>query len=208
MKGIFSWSTFVPLVLYFLFIKFVTPDGLSDFTRNAFILYAVFIFWIVWRHTLQPERVYDQVTEKKFFSYLLLGSAIFFVATRILLFIRYGEAPLGYDTGFYLESVRGAFNDIDAQRTFRALLWIPFRWLNIPEIFILHGLYVLFQFLILGSLYTLARTLKISSRLQYGAVAIFLLAVSLPQFFAFWWMFYQMELALAFLLMTITLIHR
>ncbi|MDO8581270.1 MAG: hypothetical protein Q7S16_00135 [bacterium] len=125
------------------------------------------------------------------------------------MFVRFGMAPLGYDTGFYLESIKETFSSLGYSKSaVRAYLWVPFVWLRVPNVYILHGLYILFQFLTVGSVYILARSFHASSRIVYGVVAVFLYAVSIPQFLAFWWMFYQMELAVALLLITIALMHR
>ncbi|KKU74090.1 MAG: hypothetical protein UX98_C0001G0020 [Parcubacteria group bacterium GW2011_GWA2_47_26] len=206
----FLKKDFPPLVLYIIFIFAIVPKGLQWPIQLAFVLYALFIFWIIWWHAWDKHGQ-EEIKNAKFFRYLLVCSGVFFVFSRFFLFVRYGEAPLGYDTGFYLKSMETVFEGaigVDGHRIARALLWVPFLWLGVPKVYILHSLYVLSQFLIIGSLYSLARTMAVSSRLTYAAVLVFLFSVSLPQFFAYWWMFYQMEFAIAFLLMTLVLIHR
>lgn len=201
----------LPLVLYLICLIFLTPRRLSFIEYTIFLLYAIFVFWIVWQYSFSEEKsaVIDSGANRKFYIGLLIFSCFFIIVTRLLLFIKYGEAPLGYDTGFYLKSMdeikSGA---LEGHRVFRALLWVPFLWLGVSKVFILHGLYVSFQLLIAGSFYMLAKTLSISPRLSYAAIVLFLFAVSLPQFFAFWWMFYQTELGIAFMLMTLALLYR
>lgn len=202
-------SSVAPFVLYCIMIGFMVPWSLSMWIKIVFVLFSVFIFYMVWGTTLtEPTRPDIPQPNLNFFYYLLGGAVIFFIATRLYLFVRFGEAPLGYDTGFYLGSIRDASALSFSTSSLRAHLWVPFVWLGIPSVYILHGLYILFQFLTVGSVYMLARSFRVSSRIVYATTAVFLYAVSVPQFLAFWWMLYQMELAIVLLLITIVLIQR
>lgn len=203
-------SSAVPFVLYCILIGLIIPRSLTLWVKSVFVVYSIFIFYMVWSTVLTKHN--DSEMPKRsltFFYYLLGGAVFFFIVTRIYMFVRFGTSPLGYDTGFYIGSIDETLGSLGYSKSaVRAQLWVPFVWLGVPSVYILHGLYVLFQFLTVGSVYMLARSFNVSSRIVYGAVAVFLYAVSIPQFLAFWWMFYQMELAVAFLLITIVLIQR
>ncbi len=220
MRSLLSRSI-IPFVLYNIIIALILPWQLSLWIKVVFVLYSVFLFWMIWEVVSTKEYSLGTDQHKKRFFYYLLGGAIVFLAvTRLYLFVRFGAFPLGYDTGFYMDSINSIDTaaapsldsatraSIAAARAVRTYLWVPFLWLGIPSAYILNGLYLLFQLLLAGSVYMLARSFHCSSRLVYGAVAVFLFAVSIPQFLAFWWIFYQMELAVALLLMTIVLLQR
>ncbi|MBI5134665.1 hypothetical protein HZA86_00290 [Candidatus Uhrbacteria bacterium] len=210
----------IPFVLYGVIVALIIPWQLPVWILAAFIVYCVFLFWMVWECVSMKDRGPGSIQDNtNFFYSLLVGAVVFLAATRLYLFVRYGTFPLGYDTGFYIDTIEGVISElgrgsgfssasIGAAREVRNYMWVPFLWLGIPSAYVLNGFYLLFQFLLGGSVYMLARSFHTSSRLIYGSVALFLFSVSIPQFFAFWWMFYQMEFAVALLLMTIVLLQR
>ncbi len=216
-------QSIMPFLFYCIMMVLVIPQHLATWIQLSFVAYAVFIFWMVWDTIVVKEGDSATSTDNpKFFYYLLGGAVIFLIATRLYIFLRYGWAPLGYDTGFYIDAINATTSSfsknnitssslgisLGSARAIRTYLWIPLLWLGVPSLSILNGFYLLFQALLAGSVYMLARSFHYSSRLVYGAVAVFLFAGSLPQFFAFWWMFYQMELAISLLLITIVLLQR
>ncbi|MBI4450229.1 hypothetical protein HY634_04160 [Candidatus Uhrbacteria bacterium] len=197
--------------VYAALIAGVTPPAVSWGIRLAFYAFAAFVFSIVWDRRVEPSMRALTATERRWFRALLCLAGATLLISRILPFLRYGEAPLGYDTGFYLSSIDSTIGGIISglgHRSTRALVWLPMAWLGIPKIVYLHGLYVLTQFGIAGSLYAFVRTIPALPRLAYGVTVAFLFAVSIPQFFVYWWMYYQTEIAIAFLLLTLTLLHR
>lgn len=208
-----SPRTSAAFVTYAALIAVVTPPMVSWAIRIAFYAFAASVFTIVWgrlRGPLAPHHVLT-TTERRCFRVLLVLAGATLLLSRILPFLRYGEAPLGYDTGFYLSTMDGSIQGIltgVGHRNIRALIWFPMAWLGISKIVYLHSLYVLTQFLIAGAFYAFVRTIPALPRLAYGATAAFLFATSIPQFFAYWWMYYQTELAIAFLLATLALLHR
>lgn len=203
-------SFIIPFVLYFIFMLLTAMHPRIPFwVQVVFILYSVFLFWLIWGSALDYQAQSQEARlPLRFFKYILLSAGVIFIFTRAILFLRYGEAPLGYDTGFYLKTMEDGIAALDGHRAPRALLWIPLLWLGVPRELILHGLYLLFQFMLFGAVYSIMRTICGRDRLMYTAIAAFLFAVSVPQFLAFWWMFYQMELAVGLFLITLTLIYR
>lgn len=200
-------------IVYAALIAAVTPPVVSWPVRIAFYAFAVSAFTVVWdrSHGVSESVRLLTSTERRYFRGLLVLAGVTLVVSRILPFLRYGQTPLGYDTGFYLSSIDGSLRGIlngGGLRTLRALIWLPFDWLGIAPIMYFHGLYVLAQFLIAGTLYAYVRTIRIAPRIAYAATAVFLFAVSIPQFFAYWWMYYQTEFAIAFLLATLTFLYR
>lgn len=198
----------IPILLFSGMILFMTPAGTPLFGKMVFFAFGLFIFFTVSKSSSEHPHI-TMKAMRVFFGCLLIFSVIFFIATRIILFVRYGEAPLGYDTGFYLDSMKSALESgISGSRVVRNAIWIPFLWLGIPEVFLLHALHVLSQLLMMGALYIAARTFTQSDRLPFTSVLLFLFATSLPQFFAFWWIFFQTSVALSFLIVTLALLHR
>lgn len=205
--------TVLPFLVYAAFIAVLTPPVVRWPIRLAFYAYAGLVFMMGWGVGLSPSvmtRLPSRL-ERRVFRVLLIGGGIFLILSRLLPFLWHGATPLGYDTGFYLSSIQSAFDGVLTgfnHRNTRILLLLPLEWLGIPLIIYFHGLYVLTQFLVAGSLFALMRTLHTSARVAYGAAAVFLYVVSIPQLFAYWWMYYQTELAIALLLATMTLLFR
>lgn len=211
--GIYSrrlpWLAILGFFVFLGAMVWIAPPTISVLHRGIFLGYAVFVFGVIWRAVRNsPFSNEQKMVPRRFFFWLLIGAALFFLFSRFILFVRFGEAPLGYDTGFYLKSVETAMQTLEGHRPFRAFLWVQFLLLGVRPIYVLHGLYVLFQFLIIGGFYMLGRTMRPDARLSFTAVLLFLYVTSLPQFFAYWWIFYQMELSVAALLITLYLIHR
>ncbi|MBI4142263.1 hypothetical protein HY480_00130, partial [Candidatus Uhrbacteria bacterium] len=202
-----------PFLVYAVLIALVTPPVVAWYIRLAFYAFAFLVFSVVWPSDAKltsasgaPSR-----SQRRVFLGVLIVAGLALVVSRLLPFFRYGNTPLGYDTGFYLSSMQASTHGIltgIGHRNIRALIWLPLSWLGISPIAYLHGLYVLTQFLIAGMVYAYARTMRATHVFAYGATALFLFAVSIPQFFAYWWMYYQTELAIAFLLTALILLRR
>lgn len=204
-----SWQTAIPFLLYLIAMGLLGPREVSLRESAIFILYAIFVFWIVWNYALhETEGALAPKFSRWFFTGLLIFAALFLVGTRLMPFIRYGEAPLGYDTGFYLKAMEEAVAAEGLTAQIHLFLWTPLLWLGISPSYLLHGLYFLIQIINVGAFYMLARTFFPTSRIPYAAVLSFLFAVSMVQFSAYWWMFYQTQLSIAFLLVTLALLYR
>jgi hypothetical protein len=199
----------VPLVLFIAGILFMMPEDIgSKSIELSYYAYAIFVFLIVWNAARSLGTDKNNKVNPKFFLYLMVFSIVFLIITRLLPFFQYGEAPLGYDTGFYIKGIDDVMQGLEGSRFARGLIWIPLSWIGVPSGFILHGLYILTQLLIAGSIYMLARSMTKKDYVPYVSVALFLFSVSLPQFFAYWWMYYQTMVGIAFLIMTLALFHR
>ncbi len=202
-----------PFLVYAVLIAVVTPPVVSWGIRLAFYAFALLVFSVVWPDDARARSasLTSSLLQHRAFLGVLIVAGLMLVVSRLLPFLRYGPTPLGYDTGFYLSSIPGALDGIlneYGHRTVRALIWLPLSWLGIAPIAYLHGLYVLTQFLIAGMVYAVARTIRASHAFAVGATSLFLFAMSIPQFLAYWWMYYQTELAIAFLLAALVLLRR
>jgi hypothetical protein len=201
----------IPFVLFFVVMVMLAPDRVSPLVSAAFFGYAVLIFSVAWPSLMKPEGRRNTTFDMRLATGMLIAAVLFLLITRLIPFFRYGMTPLGYDTGFYLSgmdsAIRGILSGIGHRNT-RALIWLPLRWAGIDPIVVLHGLYVVTQFAIAGALYSIGRTLGLRSRRLHAATLVVLFVVSVPQFFAYWWMLYQAQLAIALLLLTIVLLHR
>lgn len=196
-------------VVYLVLLILIAPRELSVPEIVSFFAYALFLFWVLWLHA-RHERMgkASETSTRWFFLVLLVVGIALFVSTRALPFIRFGETPLGYDTGFYLQYMDEAFAAEKPTRQIIIYLWTPLLWLGFSPVIVLHGLYVLAQILTFGSFYALGRTLTSTYARASASVMVFLYAFSIVQFSSFWWMFYQTHFAVAFLVMTIALLYR
>ena len=204
-------SKMAPFIIFLALIIIAIPRTIPLINRLIFFIYSIFVFWI-FQNAINTERIHTTNNKKSdiVWKIILFFSVIFILMSRIILFMRFGEVPLGYDTGFYIKY----FNDVPAWTTIGThdihkvplyLFWIPFSYLGLSTITIFNISQVLAQLLIAGSLYTLVRSVYHTNKFPLAVVAVFIFAVSLTQFFAFWWVFSKQAFAIAFLLMTLAL---
>ncbi len=201
--------------IYCITILFIIPWSFPLTYRLIFIAYGLLVMSVLKEETSQvgyPE--HDTIEpHKKFWTALLIFSFIFLFASRLYLFIRYGEAPLGYDTGFYWQYfhlVIPAGNIGTSMGSHLAYSsWFPLGFFNIPALAVIHILHVFNQFLIAGTIYFLLRSLPLKKySFPVSVLGVFLFSLSVNQFMVFWWMFYKQTLALPFLLFAIALFLR
>ena len=89
--------------LFLVALLLLAPRDLSWLEIVSFFSYAIFLFWVIWMHASKPGVTLASLSKTKhIFLILLVIGVVLFVVTRSLPFIRFGETPLGYDTGFYL----------------------------------------------------------------------------------------------------------
>ena len=121
-------------------------------------------------------------------------------------FARFGEAPLGYDTGIYLRSFALYLSDPQEGLRPLALIIQLLNAIGLSQNTILHGFYVAINILVGLGVYMLGRAIF---RKQLIAVCAFLIfTISISQFEAYHWMFYRMMVSLFLLLVTSALILR
>jgi len=201
-------------ILCLILIIFITPPSLSWLEQATLFVYAFSIFWIINKVLKEREKPdnfqsNDILKYKNIFIYLLILSLFFLLFTRLLPFVRFGEAPLGYDTGFYVKTFEEMSTtlEVDQRRAFYLNL-LPLKFLGMSPLFAVQFIYILSQFLIAGSLYILFRSLKIKFNFAFASIAVFLFVISITQFQAYWWMFGQQMLAMGFFFVSLALFFR
>ena len=207
-------------VVYLLLLLLAIPPVLPWIHRTIFLLYAIFVFWILYP-TLKKggNKANDgqetAFTNRHLWIALLAFAGLFLLASRLIMFIRYGVTPLGYDTGFYwqyfnLITPNGtSAGYVGASTSIAYTPWFPYYYLGLSAIPVINFLHVLHQLLTAGALYFLVRSFRSSiSLLPTLAVTLFLFALSINQFMAFWWMFFKQSMALPFLLLATGLFLR
>lgn len=196
---------------YLFLVIWVIPDNFSVLQKIGFIVYSIFLFVIlsVLVRTDQEThfKTFEENNSQGVFFWFLISSFVFLLITRLMPFIRFGEAPLGYDTGFYVwEFARSGFS-MGTNRTFYLIL-APLYQLGMSPTAIIHFINILAQVLIAGSIYFLLRSMKIASRSKLAVIGVFLFSVSIIQFDAYWWMLPRQMFATGFLFITIALLSR
>ncbi len=194
--------------LYMGVIWFTLPPSVEAGNRLIYLLYAAFLFLILWpKVTNQSEQENPAELSKPqqgFFLGLAVFSLLFLLATRLTPYLRYGSAPLGYDTGFYIQYfllVTGAGHIGTALGSHIAYTpWFPLALLHVPPLLSLNIYHLFHQLALVGALYLLARSLPVRPKhLPVVTALLFLFASSITQFMAFWWMFYKQTMALPLL---------
>lgn len=199
----------LPWAIYCLAIIFALPVDISLIHRIIFFIYAVFVFWILHPKLKRGEPCdMDAATPtRRIWITLLAFSFLFLIASRLYMFIRYGATPLGYDTGFYwqyfnLIAPNGtSAGYVSASTSIAYTPWFPLYYLGLSAIPAISILHVFHQLITVGALYFLVRSFqpRISS-LPTLATTVFLFAISINQFMAFWWMFFKQSMAFPFLI--------
>lgn len=195
-------------VVFMVLLTLATYEAMPLLFQVPFLLYALFIYLVLAQGPtnennhesslwLTPER----------YALIVLGASVFFMSLRILPFLRFGEAPLGYDTGFYwryftLVTPAGTSLKTLGTSNIAYTPWFIAYHLGISPLVAIHALHLLHQALTLGALYFLARSLPVSKRQRetIGVIVLILAAVSINQYMGYWWMFYKQSAALPFLL--------
>ncbi|MFH0780025.1 MAG: hypothetical protein V1928_04185 [Parcubacteria group bacterium] len=199
-------------VVYIALIVFLMPHSLTWNYKIIYILYALIVFCAVFylkkrNENSKPDATTDKKRQNIIFAYVLIFSIALIVISRLLPFIRFGETPLGYDTGFYLSYFNYSNALFNAFTPFYLNVFSSYA-LGLPALESIYFIYILSQLLIAGGIYALLRSLKIKNGFAIATIAVFLFAVSMTQFQAYWWMFGQQLLSLAFLIFTLALIFK
>ena len=192
---------------YFLFIAFLLPYGQPVRKIIIFAIYSIIILAII--KIIQQRKTSSQSTEDNitFYVILLLLSFVVILITRSLPFFNFGEASLGYDTGFYLRRFsENNFSLLEQHPFFLAL--VLFKSIGIAPIWSINVFYVLIQLMIGGALFMLFRSFKTKNSFRFATVAVFLYAISATQFHAFWSMFPKQLFALALFIFSLALINK
>lgn len=182
--------------------------------RIIFLAYGLFILWILREDISGTEDSSNEpIPYKKFWNALLIFSLMYLLLSRFYLFVRFGEAPLGYDTGFYWQYFRlivpaGSIGTaVGSHLAYSS--WFPLGFFKLHALTVIQLLHVFHQLLTAGALYFLLRSFPLRKySFPVSVIGLFLFALSINQFMAFWWMFYKQMLALPFLLLAIGLFLR
>lgn len=216
-----SWRSALkgaPFIMYVIAIFFAVPNTMAWFYRAIFLAYAIVIFVILKTSPPPHQEINTPPTRAltiKYLTWILFAIAIlFFVCSRLYMFTRYGVTPLGYDTGYYLQTYNltkafGTSIGSIVSNNIAYTLWLPSGFLGLDGLATIQGLHLLNQFLTFGAIYFLARSIPQtrSSPLTTSAV-LFLFAVSITQFMVYWWFFYKESFAILFALIAVGLFLR
>lgn len=182
------------------------PQFLSWSKQLLFFLYFIGIFFIL-RFLSARKRgaAANHHDQARLWGYILFFAFVFLLVTRLIPFYQFGEAPLGYDTGFYHRNFLA--NALTSQSAYYLNL-VPFHLLGMSPLFAISFVYVLSQILIAGGLYFLLRTPQITRGPALATIGVLFFSLSVMQFYAYWWMLGQQMLAMGFLFITIGLLFR
>jgi len=190
--------------------------GFPWFIQGIFFFYGAFIFWTlstVRKTWSRAPHAISSPTEpptgaSRWVAFAAISSLGFLLATRLVPFIRFGEAPLGYDTGFYVGSLKALASPTTLTISALYLTLIPFFAAGLPPLFLFHFFHVLFQLFLAGSVYFLISSLSIPFRNRLATCAMALFSLSAVQFLGYWWAFTQQMLGMGFFLIALALLIR
>ena len=141
--------------------------------------------------------MFDFLKKKIVYNIVFFLIVLFYVFTRVLMYIKYGQIAFGYDTGIYRHYIIGYFE------RFGDKTLVPFgfsyfsnlfRSLGFSVHFIMYDLYILIS---VGILLSFFFVVKLFTNNKYTAlVAMFLYSISIVQFEFYWWYYYRNFLAL------------
>lgn len=197
----------------------VLPETIPLYYRLAFLGYAFSVYLLLAGTDRAHDNPFHQVlgSPSAPIVALMLGiaSIVMLGWTRLHLFAQYGMAPLGYDTGIYLQYVealardRTLFYSTISSGHLAYASWLPYLLLtHLEPLTVLHFTHILHQFLLAGALFFFVASITQRHRLSTAAVAVFLFSISLNQFLAYWWIFFKQSMALPFILFALGLAFR
>lgn len=174
--------------------------------------YVAFAFFIGWLY------FFGEGEEKDFklSRWLIIIPLIIILVSRIIPFV-FSETPLGYDTGIYkknIEDFRLALPDLPkvskgawlAQESWGLYLGTNLLSLvRLSENQIFYGYYILLSLLLGFSIYVLVKRFFGQNA---AILAVFIFAISLTQFEAYWMMYYKNIAALFLMLMAFYLLAK
>lgn len=197
--------------IFFVLATILFSLGYSPQISLVFITYSIFIFWVL-RGDMVRVRTKARNKGDEPLSPLLITILVFailvFLASRFMPFLRFGMAPLGYDTGFYIGSIKSLYQPLTPANSFLYQLFSPFSAAGFSPIFLFHSLYIFFQVSIVGALWFFASSLHTPRRKKIAVILVALFALSSIQFLAYWWAFAQQMLAASFLIGSIAFFLR
>ncbi len=136
---------------------------------------------------------------------ILFFILMFYGFTRLWMWLEYGMAGFGYDTGIYRHIINGYFlNPGDIPFGFSAYSnWLMILGESVDSI--LFGWYILLSILVIYIVYRVARVYF--DRVVVGVFSVLLYTMSIVQYEFFWWYYYRQFLSLFFILIAFLLIH-
>ena len=194
-----KYRSIIFTLLYLAIIVLVIPKTIPWWYQVSFLLFAIFLFWTA-RFWDQGKGISKDGSKRLFWLILIL-----LLITRIVPFIHWGEAPLGYDTGIYLRVFEQYLNNTQQQGLLSLIAHI-LASAGFSVNAILHGFLIIFNILLGLSLYTAAKSLFRNQIIALSALLIFVLSIA--QYEAYIWMFYRMMISVMLFMVTTALISR
>jgi len=190
---------FSATVAYLIVLFIATPKELSWWYVVAFFCFSLFVFFIA-PQALREKMKMDDALWRTIATIAIL----LLIASRVVAFVHWGEAPFGYDTGIYLETFRQYQSSTDANP-----LWLIARlsyWIGLSPEQSMTIAYAFWNMLLAGGVYLAVKSLF--GKRIYAVAALFIFSVSIAQYEAYAWMFYRMMISFVFAMGTIALLGR
>lgn len=188
-------------IFYLLSIIVATPTIIPWWYRVSFWLFAAFLLWM----SAYLGRARPEMSPRWARIFLVYTLGLLF-ATRIIPFLHWGEAPLGYDAGIYLRNFELYLQDPQEAVRPLGLVVNMLAAAGLSTNAILHFFLIVLNVLLGCSLYTVAKTLFRNQLIALSTLLVFTLSIA--QYEAYVWMFYRMMLSLVLFMVTFTLIAR
>ena len=204
-------------ILIFFYGAVAILSSLSFQSKPYILVYLGFCFllgWLYFKGSAKESGGDDGVNKKRFVLVVVSLSGLI-LAAKIIPFLL-AKAPLGYDSGIYrgiidFFSARLPYLPVSPGNWQMAEPWGLFLSTNLLSLVgwstnqILYGYYIVLNLLLGAAVYVLVKE-------HFGRKAaicsLFLFAVSITQFRAFWMMYYKNILALFLMLMAFYLLER
>jgi len=192
------------ILLYLILIFLATPWNANIWVKIPFWLFSLFLVLSIGFNKKEGRDA------KQFSDLWILIPLGIVILTRMILFIHYGEAPLGYDTGIYLKHFEDAFLEVKSSGVIKTIYPVSF----ITDILYFFGWrtsYLLSVFYILLNIFT-GLGIYVVSREYFDRRAaffsFFIFSISFSQFLFFWWFYWRMMFAILFTLVSFYLIEK
>jgi len=108
-KFIVQHQTKILFLIYLALIVLATPFQSDWWIKISFWFFSLFLFWLASSRSFNPLGIFYGREPGSPNRWWLLLPIVILVITRLLPFLKWGEFPLGYDTGIYLKSFESCF---------------------------------------------------------------------------------------------------
>jgi hypothetical protein len=198
MKNVLRNSFWYLVIIYTAVIVLITFGLFSQYALQFNIL--ALVIGIIGAFTFDSK----QKSTKTYYALVLLAFILIFLLRAIPYFNN--SIPLGYDPGFYKYAIESNLGNLDNWIINQVVMEPGFLYLMKPLSFIFSTQFIMTWLLVIACLFLGAGVYFVTksySNTKTAIIALFIYALSIVQFKAFWYMYYRNIIGMTLMLFSI-----